>query len=217
MGRLKDLTGQRFGRLTVIERADTKGKRTMWLCKCDCGREKSIGSHNLLTGNTSSCGCLWKETVPSYNKENNTRHGDSHTKLHKAWLNMRYRCFNKRCKFYDNYGGRGITICEEWSVYENFRDWALANGFANGLSIDRIDVDGNYCPENCRWVSEKVQQNNRRVNNYLTLNGTRHTIQEWSEITGIGWTTINERLKNGWTVEKALTKKPGKYKRKEVT
>lgn len=216
MSKLHDLSGQRFGRLTVFERAENKGKQTAWLCKCDCGKIVAVMGWNLRTGNTKSCGCWRDEKVPQVNKELNTRHGESHTKLHKAWCNMRYRCFNAKCKFYDIYGGRGITICDEWSNYEAFRDWSLANGFAEGLSLDRIDVNGDYCPENCRWVSEKVQQNNKRDNNYLTFNGATHTIQEWADITGIGWSTIKERLKNGWTVDEALTRKPRKHTRKEV-
>jgi len=106
-----------------------------------------------------------------------------------------------------NYGGRGIKICDEWDSYEAFRDWSLANGYEEGLSIDRIDNDGNYEPSNCRWVDAKTQGNNRRSNNNLTYNGDTHTIKEWSEITGINWSTIKERLKQGWTVERALSTK----------
>lgn len=201
-----DLTGQRFGRLLVVKRAENIGKQTAWLCMCDCGNETIVASWNLKTGNTSSCGCLWRCVVPANNKELNTRHGESHSKLHRTWCNMRYRCYNPNCKSYKNYGGRGITICDEWSSYESFRTWALENGFADGLSIDRIDVNGNYEPSNCRWVSDKVQHNNTRKNHHLTMNGETHTIQEWSEITGIKWTTINARIKAGWTVEKALTR-----------
>lgn len=217
MGRFIDLTGQRFGKLVVVERVENIGRQTAWLCKCDCGSEKVVMAWNLKTRNTSSCGCLWQEVVPEHNKELNTRHGESHTKLHKVWRNMRYRCFNPNSKSYEDYGGRGITICEEWNVFEKFRDWALKNGYEETLTIDRIDVDGNYCPENCRWVSEKKQQNNKRNNNYITFNGNTHTIKEWSEITGIGWSTIKGRLKAGWPVEKTLTQKPNRYRKKEVT
>ena len=208
MPKLIDLSGQRFGRLTVIERAANNGTKTMWECKCDCGNTKVVSGSNLKNGNVKSCGCYWRDVVPKVNQEKNFRHGDSGTKLHKVWANMRYRCNNPRCKCYDNYGGRGISICAEWSSYENFRDWALRNGYAEGLSIDRIDNDGNYEPANCRWVSMKTQINNRRVSRMLTYNGASHTISEWSEITGIKWSTINERLKNGWTIEKALSKAP---------
>lgn len=206
MPKLKDLTGHRFGRLTVVERAENIGKKTAWLCKCDCGNSKIVSGSSLHSGDVQSCGCLWRDTVPEHNKEVNLRHGESHSKIHKTWRNMRYRCNNPNCMSYKNYGGRGITICKEWDSYESFRDWALANGYSEGLSIDRIDVNGNYEPSNCRWVSTKTQNNNTRKNHYLTYNGVTHTIQEWSDITGINWTTIKARIDMGWTVEKALTK-----------
>lgn len=206
--KLVDLTGQRFGRLTVLSRAENVGKQTAWLCRCDCGNEKIVLSCNLKTGNTLSCGCRWADIVPKINKEVNTRHGDSNSKLHKTWVNMRYRCYNPNCKSYGNYGGRGITICEEWETYENFRDWSLANGFAEHLSIDRIDVDGNYEPSNCRWVSDKTQQNNKRTNRNLSYNGETHTLSEWAEITGIHWTTLKARIDLGWSTKDILTKKP---------
>lgn len=206
MPNLRDLTGQRFGRLTVIKRAKNIGRKTAWLCQCECGNTKVVTGSSLHGGQVRSCGCLWKEVVPKHNQEFNFRHGESGSKLHRTWCNMRYRCSNPNCKDYKNYGGRGITICDEWSSYENFRAWALDNGFADGLSIDRIDVNGNYEPSNCRWVSDKVQHNNTRRNHYLTMNGESHTIQEWSEITGIKWTTIKARIEMGWPIEKALTK-----------
>lgn len=206
MTKLKDLTGQHFGRLTVVERAENIGKKTAWLCLCECGKTVIVSGSNLHDGQVRSCGCLWTEVVPAHNREINLRHGESHTKLHKTWVNMRYRCNNPNCKSYKDYGGRGITICEEWSSYEVFREWALKNGFAVGLSMDRIDVNGNYEPSNCRWVSDKVQNNNTRKNHYLTFRGETHTIQEWSEITGIKWTTIKYRIDKGWSVEKILTK-----------
>lgn len=206
MPKLKDLTGQRFGRLTVLKRVENIGRQTAWLCQCECGSTKIVTGSNLHGGKARSCGCLWNEIVPNRNREANLRHGESGSKLHKTWTNMRYRCNNPNCKSYKDYGGRGISVCEEWNSYEAFRDWSLQNGFAEGLSIDRIDVNGNYEPSNCRWVSDKVQHNNTRKNNYLTMNGETHTIQEWSEITGIKWTTLKARIEMGWTVEKALTK-----------
>mgnify|MGYP004683691869 CR=1 FL=1 len=206
MAKLKDLTGQRYGRLIVLERSNNIGNKTAWLCKCDCGKKTVVSGNNLHNGHVRSCGCLWKDIVPENNKKLNTRHGETHSKLHQTWSNMRYRCNNPRCKSYKDYGGRGITICEEWESYEAFRDWSLANGFADDRSIDRIDVNGNYEPSNCRWTDMKTQSNNKRDNNYLKFQGQTHTIQEWSEITGIKWTTIKERIKRGWTVEKALSK-----------
>ena len=206
MPKFIDLTGQQFGKLTVVARANNVGRQPAWVCKCECGAIKVVTGSNLKHGNVRSCGCLWKEVVPANNKEQNTRHGESGSKLHKAWCSMRYRCHNPNCKSYKNYGGRGITICKEWDSYEVFRDWALANGFASDLSIDRIDVNGNYEPSNCRWVSAKTQSNNTRKNHYLTCAGETHTIAEWSAITGIKWQTIKARINMGWTVEDTLTK-----------
>lgn len=203
---LIDLTGQRFGRLVVQERAANIGKQTAWLCKCDCGNEKIVTGSNLKLGHAQSCGCLWKEVVPEKNKEKNTRHGETHTKLHRTWVNMRYRCNNPNCWQYKDYGGRGISVCEDWELYEAFRDWAIASGYSDDLSIDRIDVDGNYEPSNCRWVGMKTQSNNTRRNHVLTYNNQTHTIQEWSEITGINWTTIKARIERNWPIEEALTK-----------
>ena len=217
MGKLIDLTGQQFGKLTVISRAENIGKKAAWLCRCDCGKHKTVTGSNLKQGNVQSCGCMWKDVVPQNNKELNTRHGESHSKLHKAWCNMRYRCYNPSCDCYADYGGRGITVCDEWGSYEAFRDWSLANGFAENLSIDRIDNDKGYSPDNCRWVPMKTQANNKRKSNCLTMNGETKTIAEWSEVTGIGWTTIKERLKHGWSVERALTEMPTKHGKRRTS
>ena len=127
------------------------------------------------------------------------------TRLHKIWESMRARCYDKNHIHFENYGGRGIYVCGEWSDYVHFRDWALNNGYSEDLTIDRIDVNGDYCPENCRWVTMKEQQNNKRTNRYISMNGETHTISNWSEITGIKKTTLKERLNSGWSVEKALT------------
>lgn len=206
--KLDDLTGRKFGRLVVICRAANIGRKTAWLCKCDCGNTKVSTMSNLKSGHVTSCGCAWKDIVPPLNKDLNTRHAESGTQLYRAWTNMRYRCNTPTCQCYKNYGGRGITICKEWGEYESFRDWALNNGFMEGLSIDRIDVDGNYEPSNCRWVSDKTQQNNKRNNVTLTFGGQTHTLQEWSEMTGINWTTLKRRINAGWNTEDTLTRKP---------
>ena len=138
--------------------------------------------------------------------EANRRHGMSGDRTHHIWSGLKQRCTNPKAKDYPNYGGRGIEVCHEWlDSFEAFRDWALANGYQDDLTIDRIDVDGNYEPDNCRWISNKEQQRNRKSNHFLTLNGKTHTIAEWAEITGRGWGTIKARLNRGWTTERALT------------
>ena len=133
-------------------------------------------------------------------------HGKSHTKLYKVWKGMRQRCLNPNKKNYKNYGGRGITMCKEWlDNFEVFEKWAYESGYSDGLSIDRIDNDGNYEPSNCRWTTPFVQANNRRTCHLLTFNGETHNIREWARIIGVRETVIHQRLKRGWSIEKTLT------------
>lgn len=138
-------------------------------------------------------------------KMGSTTHGETKTRLFKIWEAMHERCERNTHKHYKNYGARGICVCADWKEYKPFRDWAMSNGYADNLSIDRIDNDGNYKPKNCRWATTKEQQNNRRTNHRLTWRGETKTISEWSEATGLNKTTIKERINMGWTVEKALS------------
>lgn len=164
MGKAKDLTNRRFERLKVIRRVENKNYRAMWLCECDCGNRKVITSYQLLSGDTKSCGCLGKEN----RTKSRTKHHKTNTKLYYVWKGMKQRCYNPKNKYYYNYGGRGITICEEWkNDFGKFYEWAIKNGYdENALhkscTIDRINNSGNYEPNNCRWVDMKTQSNNRR-------------------------------------------------------
>ena len=144
-----------------------------------------------------------------------TSHGESRTKLYKMWISMHERCERKDHPNYKNYGGRGIHVCDEWETYINFKEWSLSHGYEDGLSIDRIDNNGSYCPENCRFVTVKQQANNRRTNCFLEMDGILHTISEWSDITGVRYSLIYNRVQRGWSLKDAITK-PVKRKKKSI-
>lgn len=201
--KLENLKGKKFNKLQVIERViKENNKQTYWKCICECGNTTIVTSAHLKNGHTKSCGCLQKEVV----KNMMTTHNLTHTKLFKVWRGMKDRTLNKNDKHYKNYGNRGIKICNEWlEDFKCFYDWALNNGYKEGLTIDRINVNGNYEPNNCRWITWKEQQNNRTNNHYITYKGETHTMKQWSELLGIKYTTLSMRLnKYNWSVGKAF-------------
>lgn len=210
MGRLLDLTGQRFGKLTVIEFAGhAPNRKTLWKCKCDCGNETLVKTNALRSGATKSCGCL----VPVASGDTHRKHGMSESRLYRIWRGMKARCLNPNVLCFPNYGGRGITVCAEWTdSFDPFRDWALANGYRDNLTIDRIDVNGNYCPDNCRWVSMKTQCENRSNNNLLKLDGETQPVSVWAERIGVSADLLYSRKRKGWTDERIL-KTPSRKKK----
>lgn len=204
----KDITGKRFGKLTVIRRAGTnKNRAALWECVCDCGAYKTITGSALRTGHTQSCGCLQKKiagnTIKSFNKtglrsKGRYLHGENKTKLHNIWVNMRARCNNPKWDHYDRYGGRGISVCDEWNdSYISFRDWALSHGYEDGLEIDRIDNDGNYEPENCKWSNREEQVNNRSNTVFVTIDGVKKPLSVWCREKNVDYKTAHAKLKKG--------------------
>lgn len=190
----KNLTGLRFGRLTVLEFVPTEDRHSHWLCKCDCGNEKTIDAQKLLSFSTKSCGCWKIEKIVKHS----TKHNGKGTRLYEIWKNMKQRCLNTHNPHYQDYGGRGIKMCNEWlGDFSTFRDWAFANGYSDDLSIDRIDNNGNYKPTNCRWTDRKNQCNNRRSNIFVVFNNKQITISEASQLTGIHKSTLKDRYRRG--------------------
>lgn len=206
MGRpLTDLTGQRFGRLIVIVRAVSGPGRSYWQCQCDCGVTKNVAASCLKNGMTRSCGCLNSEVVSARNRATMTTHGQSKTPLYIVWQSMIRRCEDPRLKAYADYGGRGISVCREWRSPANFLAWAMTSGYSSGLTLDRRDNNGNYEPNNCRWVTMKVQCNNRRNNKIVVIGGIQKTASQWARERGISPAMFLQRLRLGWDPDRALT------------
>jgi len=205
---IKDITSQTFTDLTVVERgADDKSGNVRWICVCICGNETLTRGPELRQGSQTSCGCKTIRPDQSGKNSGTYVHGGEakHPAEYAIWASMRERCYGVNTKAYPDYGGRGIYICERWQYFPNF--YADMGDKPNGLSIDRIDNDGPYSPENCRWATRKEQARNKRSNRLITFNGETHCCVEWAEITGINRNVIDARLdKLGWTVEHALTK-----------
>lgn len=202
---LIDLTGMKFGRLDVISINKNNGKRIRWLCHCECGKEIVVDGCSLRTGNTKSCGCLKKEIIGARRRT----HGKANTRVYRIWTGIHTRCTNKsdpRCSIY---GGRGIKVCERWNCFENFLA-DMGEPPDDTYSIDRIDPNGDYEPNNCRWSTAKQQSNNRRNNHRVEYQGKTQTLAQWSEETGISSPTLSYRLRHGWSASDALKVFPRK-------
>ncbi len=201
----KDLTGQRFGRLTVLEFVPNDKHHSYWKCKCECGNTSIICISSLISGDTKSCGCLGDEQRKKNGKETgalngkkNIAHNKSHRRIHNEWLGIKKRCLNKNYLQYNLYGGRGITICDEWrNDFQAFYDWAMSNGYKENLTIERIDVNGNYEPSNCQWVDNKRQARNKRNNVIVSFQGEQICLAEAAERLGISYKTLWSRYNRG--------------------
>lgn len=204
--RVVSLNGRRFGRLLVLCRAENLHNRVAWKCICNCGNIKTATSSDLKSGKVLSCGCLRKETAAKTGKSN-TMHGMTKTRLWQIWSSMKQRCHNKNSPHYQNYGARGITVCDEWKQgFEAFGEWALSNGYQDNLTLDRIDNNLGYYPDNCRWATWKQQENNRRDTVMVVIGGLERTLTDWSEFSGIARATLSERIRNNWPEHELLIK-----------
>lgn len=194
-----DITGKKFGKLTALRFA-YKGKRRdhYWLFRCDCGKETVAMKSAVMSGHTKSCGCLGGVLT----------HGLKRSRPYYIWTNMKTRCYNKNAKKYESYGGRGITVCDEWkNDFMAFYNWAIENGYNDGLTLDRIDNNGNYCPENCRWATPAEQSRNKRNNIFITYEGETLCLSDMARLHGVKRETAKKRLAAGKPLDKVFSKK----------
>lgn len=212
--------GEKFNDLTVIGFEHVKRGKTWcwnWICRCKCGMIKSVNPYRVINGNTKSCGCGKTDRIIKYNNTEKVihgyaRNGNKRNRLYTIWRGMKERCLNKNSHDYSNYGGRGISVCEEWkNSFESFKDWAMANGYTKDLSIDRINVNDGYCPDNCRWATMQEQQRNRQRTETYEYLGEKRSLAEISEMTGIYYHTIYNRIHyHGWDLDSALKYRDGR-------
>lgn len=195
---LNQLTGKRFGKLIVLGRAECNSKsgNAMWICRCDCGNETTVIGSHLRSGHTTSCGC---------NRISEIAQGHASERIYRTWKKMHKRCSDPKSDRYKWYGGKGVNVCEEWNDFLAFREWAMNHGYTDELTIDRIDSNGNYCPENCQWVGMKAQANNRSNNHIICYEGNKYTVVQLAEKHGLSPTTIYNRLKLNWNIDRIIT------------
>lgn len=199
MPKLIDLTGKKFNRLSVLHRATNRGRYVHWRCACDCGRRADVNSRDLVSGHTKSCGCYMVDDA----RQRFTKHGMKGTKVYNAWVEMRRRCYTKSCKAFKDYGGRGITVCERWQDFSNFyEDMGTP---PEKTSLDRIDNDGNYEAENCRWATRHQQNNNQRSNRMFEFGGARKSIGQWATHFEVSYQPLYTHLAaHNWNISAAV-------------
>lgn len=213
MAKKLSLENQKFGRLTVIKFSHKDSNwNSFWFCMCDCGNEKIVSRNHLVTSHTKSCGCLNKQTLWK------VKHRMVGQRFYKIWKGIKNRCLNNRNPKFKNWGGRGITVCKRWLIFTNFRDDMLQsyNDHVKKFgekqtTIDRVDNNKGYSPENCRFATYKEQCNNTRKNRWITFDGKKLTMKQWAEKLNIKYSIIQDRIKDGWTIEEVLTTPINKY------
>ena len=203
MATAQNLVGQKYGRLTVIERIGSKTGKTYWHCVCDCGGTKNATAGDMRFGRTLSCGCLRKESLSKISKT----HGMTKSRIYQCWSDMMTRCRNSKDKHYKWYGARGIMICEKWLSFDGFYE-DMQDGYADDLTLDRIDVDGNYEKSNCKWSTVQEQCDNRRSNHYITYQGITDTLTNTCKRCNVSRSLVTDRLKTGWDVKSAIERPP---------
>lgn len=203
----ENLSGKRFGRLTAKERV-IRNRKAYWICDCDCGGVTEVTACNLKSAQIKSCGCLKKEHAWSkYGKRKYIQnpYKPDYKKIYVRWQCIKRRCYDSKFSSYRHYGGRGIRMCKEWrDNFQNFYDWIVRSGYKDGLTVDRINNDGDYCPENCRLTDYYTQSRNKRSNINITFCGQTHCLKDWAEILGISYKTISVRYYRKWPTEKLL-------------
>lgn len=200
----EDLTNKKFNNLTVLALSEKKeGGKSYWICKCDCEAIVIVQGYILKKLKQMGCNECGNKLISIKNR----RHNDMGTRLYETWTNMKTRCSNTKYSMYKDYGGKGISVCKEWIDYLDFKKWAIKSGYSEDLTLDRIDNDKNYYPENCRWSTMKEQQNNRTNNHLITYNGLTLTMMQWSERNNLVYGTLQRRIYSGWDIERALTKR----------
>ena len=203
---LSNMAGRTYGALTVLRFVGRdKEYRDLWECRCTCGKTVAVTGKSLRNGTKKSCGCMQYRWASM----KNTKHGMSNSRLYNIWTGMKSRCFNSKDRKFKNYGMRGITVCPEWrDNFAAFASWAVGNGYEPSLTIERIDVNGNYCPENCTWIPAEKQGANKTNNHRIRFNGKTQTLADWSKELNINYGTLKSRItRYGWAPERALSEK----------
>lgn len=197
------MINKKYGQLTVTEVLPPNNANRKVIAVCECGKTKEYQLTKIRIGATISCGCYAKKAS---SLRNSTHGGSQNNSLYEVWHSMKTRCLNNNSQAYKHYGGRGIAVCDTWKKdFKCFSDWALLNGYSKGLQLDRINNEDGYSPLNCRFVSSKVNNNNTSRNRVIQFNGMNKTLSQWSDFIGVNYTTLHQRLKKGWGLQRALS------------